>query len=48
MLQPIGDPATEFLIHGTGWAPRSRVTVTLTGYGASPARPVVDLQGTFN
>ncbi len=48
MLQPIGDSATEFLIHGTGWAPRSRVTVTLTGYGESPARPVVDLQGTFN
>src|SRR5262249_46346785 len=25
MLQPFGDPATVFLIHGTGWAPRSRV-----------------------
>ena len=48
MLQPVGDPDTVFLIHGTGWAPRSRVTVTLAGYGASPVRPVVDLQGTFN
>jgi Protein kinase domain len=48
MLQPIGDPATEFLIHGTGWAPQSHVTVTLAGHGQSPVRPVVDQQGTFN
>ena len=48
MLQPIGDPATVFLIHGTGWVPQSRVTVTLAGHGRSPIRPVVDLQGTFN
>jgi Protein kinase domain len=48
MLQPIGDPATEFLIHGTGWAPQSHVTVTLAGHGESPVRPVVDAQGTFN
>jgi Protein kinase domain len=48
MLQPIGDPATEFLIHGTGWAPQSHVTVTLAGHGESPVRPVVDVQGTFN
>jgi hypothetical protein len=52
MLQPIGDPATVFLIHGTGWAPLTRVTVTLAGRGGSPVRspirPVADLQGTFN
>jgi hypothetical protein len=52
MLQPIGDPVTVFLIHGTGWAPLTRVTVTLAGRGGSPVRspirPVVDLQGTFN
>jgi hypothetical protein len=52
MLQPIGDPATVFLIHGTGWAPRTRVKVTLAVRGRSPVqstvRPVVDLQGTFN
>jgi hypothetical protein len=48
MLQPMGDSATVFLIHGTGWVPRSRVTVTLDGYGQSPIRPVVDLKGTFN
>jgi hypothetical protein len=51
-LQPRGDPATVFLIHGTGWAPLSQVTVTLTRRGGpgvrSPVRPVVDLQGTFN
>jgi hypothetical protein len=48
MLQPIGDPDTIFLIHGTGWVPQSRVTVTLAGHGQSPVRPVVDQQGTFN
>jgi hypothetical protein len=48
LLQPMGDPDTVFLIHGTGWVPRSRVTVALAGYGASPVRPVVDLKGTFN
>jgi hypothetical protein len=48
MLQPMGDPDTIFLIHGTGWVPRSRVTVTLAGHGTSPVRPVVDQKGTFN
>ncbi|HXZ76360.1 MAG TPA: serine/threonine-protein kinase, partial [Streptosporangiaceae bacterium] len=48
MLQPMGDPDTVFLIHGTGWVPLSRITVTLAGHGASPVRPVVDLEGTFN
>jgi hypothetical protein len=48
MLQPYGDPATEFLIHGTGWVPLTRVTVTLAGHGTSPVRPVVDMKGTFN
>jgi hypothetical protein len=48
MLQPFGDQATEFLIHGTGWAPLTRVTVTLAGHGTSPVRPVVDMKGTFN
>jgi len=48
MLQPYGDSATEFLIHGTGWTPLTRVTVTLAGHGTSPVRPVVDMKGTFN
>jgi hypothetical protein len=48
MLQPYGDSATEFLIHGTGWTPLTRVTVILAGHGTSPVRPVVDMKGTFN
>jgi hypothetical protein len=48
LLQPIGDPDTVFLVHGAGWVPLTRVTVTLAGHGASPYRPVVDGQGTFN
>ena len=48
MLQPMGDPDTIFLIHGTGWVPRSRVTVSVAGHGVSPVRPVVDQMGTFN
>jgi hypothetical protein len=48
LLQPMGDPDTIFLIHGTGWVPRSRVTVSLAGHGVSPVRPVVDQKGTFN
>jgi hypothetical protein len=48
MLQPLGDGATVFLIHGTGWVPTSHVTVTLPGHGVSPISPVVDRQGTFN
>jgi hypothetical protein len=48
LLQPTGDPDTEFLIHGANWTPLSRVTVTLVGHGRSPLRPLVDRQGTFN
>jgi Protein kinase domain len=48
MLQPIGDVYTVFVVHGTGWIPLTRVTVTLSGHGAARYRPVVDDQGTFN
>jgi len=48
LLQPVGDQHTEFLIHGTGWTPLSRVTVAVAGHGRSPLRPVVDRLGTFN
>jgi hypothetical protein len=48
LLQPVGDPNTVFLLHGVGWVPLTRVTVTLAGHGAAPYRPVVDGQGTFN
>ncbi len=48
MLQPVGDPNTVFLLHGSGWIPRTRVTVVLAGHGASRYRPVVDGIGDFN
>jgi serine/threonine protein kinase len=46
--QPTGDGDTVYIIHGTGFAPFTTVTVTLEGVGASPDRPVTDLQGMFN
>jgi hypothetical protein len=48
LLQPVGDGNTVFLLHGAGWIPRTRVTVTLAGHGSSRYRPVVDGAGTFN
>jgi hypothetical protein len=48
MLQPFGDGNTVFVLHGAGWIPLTRVTVTLAGHGASRYRPVVDAMGTFN
>ena len=47
-LQPFGDSYTVFLLHGVGWIPLTRVTVTLVGHGTSRNRPVVDGAGTFN
>ena len=47
-LQPYGDSYTVFLLHGVGWIPLTRVTVTLSGHGTSRNRPVVDGAGTFN
>jgi len=47
-LQPFGDPNTVFLVHGTGWIPRTQVTVRLVGHGAARSRPVADDLGTFN
>src|SRR5512146_1775073 len=46
--QPSGDGDTVFIIHGTGYLPFTRVTVTLAGHGASPARAVTDLAGSFS
>src|SRR6266851_5340495 len=48
LLQPFGDGYTVFLIHGTGWPPLTRVTVTLIGRGPSSYHPVADRAGTFN
>jgi serine/threonine protein kinase len=46
--QPYGDANTVFVIHGNGFVPGTRVTVSLSGAGASRYRPVADLKGTFN
>jgi hypothetical protein len=45
MLQPVGDGATGFVVHGAGWPPRSTVTLTLAGRGVPV---VVDGAGAFN
>jgi serine/threonine protein kinase len=47
-LQPVGDSYTVFVLHGVGWIPLTRVTVTLLGLGVSRDRQVVDGAGTFN
>ncbi|MFG2000906.1 serine/threonine-protein kinase [Spirillospora sp. NPDC048911] len=46
--QPLGDGHTVFVVHGRGWTPGRPVTIRLDKGRASPARPVVDIQGTFN
>jgi hypothetical protein len=45
---PSGDGDTGFIIHGSGFQTFTQVTVTLTGVGTSPDRPMTDLQGTFS
>ncbi|WP_460370525.1 hypothetical protein, partial [Actinocorallia lasiicapitis] len=45
--QPMGDARTVFVLHGTGWTPGERLTVTIGGT-TSPHRPPVDDRGTFN
>jgi Protein kinase domain len=46
--QPYGDPDTVFVLHGSGFVPGTRVTVSVSGHGASPLRPIADGQGTFS
>jgi len=46
--QTTGDGDTVFVLHGSGYAPGVAVTVSLTGVGSSPDRPVTDAEGTFN
>src|SRR5215472_5451602 len=48
VLQPMGDGNTVFLIHGTGWPPLTRITVSLAGHGPSSYHPIADQAGTFN
>lgn len=46
--QTFGDGYTGFTVHGFGWPPGTRVTITLVGHGTSSLHPVVDRAGTFN
>ena len=48
LSQSYGDGDTVYIIHGTGYAPFTPVTIGLAGHGVSPTRPVTDLNGTFN
>jgi hypothetical protein len=45
MIQPVGDGATGFVVHGAGWSPRSTVTLTLAGRSV---KVTVDGAGAFN
>jgi hypothetical protein len=45
--QTFGDGLTAFVVYGRGWAPGSRLSVTLRGVGTSPVHPVTDQAGTF-
>ena len=46
--QTYGDGLTVFIVHGSGYPPDRPVTISLSGVGASPERPVTDRQGTFS
>jgi hypothetical protein len=59
MAQPSGEPGSTFVVHGTGFAPRTPVTVTITGVGPPPTstkvlqetatvKPVTSQDGTFS
>jgi hypothetical protein len=48
VLQPAGDGATGFVVHGAGWPPRSTVTLTLAGRGTTHVQVPVDDAGAFN
>jgi Protein kinase domain len=59
MVQAAGEPSTTFVVHGTGFAPRTPVTVTITGIGPPPTsanvmektatiKPVTGQDGTFS
>jgi serine/threonine protein kinase len=48
ILQQIGYPSTEFVVHGSGWKPGSWVSIKLVGHRSDPERPEVDISTTFN
>jgi len=45
--QPWGDGATVFILHGSGFPPGARVTLTIDGVHAAPAIVTTDAGGTF-
>jgi Protein kinase domain len=59
MVQSSGEPASTFVVHGTGFAPGTPVTVAITGVGPPPTsanvlqktatvKPVTGQNGTFS
>jgi hypothetical protein len=46
--QTYGDGLTVFIVHGSGYPPDRPVTISLSGVGPSPERPVADRQGMFS
>jgi serine/threonine protein kinase len=46
--QPWGDGITVFILHGSGFAPDARVTVSIAGVHALPATVTADNAGMFN
>jgi hypothetical protein len=48
LSQPHGDGVTGYVIHGMGFAPDTKVNISLVGHGTSSWHPEVDPVGTFN
>ncbi len=46
--QPWGDGATVFILHGSGFAPDARVTVTMADAHVAPVSVTADAAGMFN
>ena len=46
--QPYGDGVTGYVIHGMGFVPDTKVSISLVGHGTSSWHPEVDPVGTFN
>jgi hypothetical protein len=46
--QPWGDPATVFILHGSGFTPGARLTLTLADVHAAPAIVTTDAAGNFS
>jgi hypothetical protein len=58
-VQALGEPASTFVVHGSGFAPGTPVTVAITGAGPPPTsanvlqktatvKPVTSQNGTFS